>query len=194
MPDRYLLLDHFFCVCGRRMTTKTLAPDGKTLPPEARKHYYYYRCPTKSYPSYKDTCRELQVRSKMADTIVWTWLEMLLGMDEDLLRNGLNKLATERDSESQSKQASIDAANAKIEAIGKKITNLMRTFEDDDDEDVVAGLRMRINELKKAKAELVSYRDKVAAEVSSKTISPSQIDDVITFSREIKKEDDKRNL
>jgi hypothetical protein len=111
---------------------------------------------------------------------------MLLGMDEDLLRAGLNKLATERHEESKSNQSSIDAANTQIEAIGKKIASLMRTFEEDDDEDVVAGLRLSVNELKKAKADLVIQRDKFAAEVLVSRISPSQIDDIISFSRQIK--------
>jgi hypothetical protein len=179
-PDRYLLLDHIFCVCGCRMTSKTLSPG-------TGKPYYYYRCASRYYPVGKDKCREISVRSATADTILWTWLEMLLGMGESLLRTGLNKLATEQDNETQGKRESINAANAQIEAIGKKITNLMRAFDGDDDEDVVASLRQSVNELKKAKAELITYRDKLAGEISVSTLSQSQIEDIVTFSRQIKK-------
>jgi hypothetical protein len=108
-------------------------------------------------------------------------------MGESLLRTGLNKLATEQDNETQGKRESINAANAQIEAIGKKITNLMRAFDGDDDEDVVASLRQSVNELKKAKAELITYRDKLAGEISVSTLSQSQIEDIVTFSRQIKK-------
>ena len=77
-------------------------------------------------------------------------------MDENQLRQGLNKLAAERDDETQSKQESINAVRPQIYAIDKKITNFVRTFVGEDDEDAVAGLRLRINDLKKVKAELLS--------------------------------------
>lgn len=177
-PGRYLLLDHFYCSCDYRMTGNTQNPGGK--------QYIYYQCVTRSYPAGKKTCKEIAVRVSKVDEIVWAWLKILLSMDERLLRKGLNQIKAEREDKTQSKRESMNAANVKIESIGKKIAGLMRTFEGDEDEDVIATLQEQINVLKKTKAELIAQRDKLIAELSQKTLSEEQIDDIVTFAREIR--------
>jgi site-specific DNA recombinase len=176
-PGRYLSLDYIFCSCGCRMTVTSLNPG---------KIYRYYACGTYSYPKQKNPHREIMVRVSNADAIVWTWLEMLLGMDEIKLRKGLNQIAAQRENQSQLKRDRLDATNAQIDNVSKKITGLMRTFSGDEDEDVIAALREQVNGLKKTKTELVAQRDRFAADLSESVLTGEQVDDIVTFARRIR--------
>ena len=176
-PGRYLVLDYIFCSCGSRMTVTSLNPG---------KIYRYYVCGTYTYPKQKNPHKEILVRVSNADEIVWTWLEIVLGMDEKKLRKGLNQIAAQRENQSQLKQDRLVAANAQFKSVSKKITGLMRIFGGDEDEDVVAAVREQLNNLKKTKAELVSQRDRFATELSESVLTEGQIDDIVSFAGRIR--------
>lgn len=175
-PGRYLLLGHFFCLCGYRMTGKTMHKDAR---------YVYYGCVTSSYPKEKNPCKE-RIRQHVADEIVWEWLTGLMSMDERRLRKGLTQMAAERESRSQTKRDRLKVIEAEIKLAEKKIAGLMRTFEGDDDETVVATLREQVNAQKKLKADLTAQRDRLADELSQNAITEEQIESIIAFARRVK--------
>jgi len=111
-------------------------------------------------------------------------------MNEDNLREGLNQIAEEREDRVQQKRSRLDAIDAQIKSVDKKISGLMRAFEGDEDETVVATLKERVNTMKRTKAELFAQREVVITELSQTTLSQPQIDSILTFAAEVRRKMD----
>ena len=123
----------------------------------------------------------------MVDEIVWEWLKSLLSMDEGNLQEGLNQMAQDRESQAQHKRSRLEATDAQVKSVEKKIFGLMQAFDGDEDEIVVAALRERVEALKRTKTELLAQREAVYTELSQVLLSPNQIDSIVTFAQQVQK-------
>jgi site-specific DNA recombinase len=173
---RYLVIDHFFCHCGHRMTGGTMGKNAK---------YVYYHCVTSCYPKQKKPCR-FNINRDSVDTIVWQWLTELMSMDESRLKQGLEQMATQRSEGLRAKYERVEVIEKQIETANKRIAVLVKAFSGDDDETVVATLREQVNTQKKLKADLMAQQDRLSLELSQSEISDEQIQNVVAFAARVK--------
>jgi hypothetical protein len=69
----------------------------------------------------------------------------------------------------------------------------MHAFDGDEDADVIARLKIQVDQLKKTKKDLRSQRERIEAEVSRNIIADEQIDNIVTFAERIRGKMDKAN-
>ena len=69
----------------------------------------------------------------------------------------------------------------------------MHAFDGDEDADVIAQLKIQVDQLKKTKKDLRSQKARIEAEVSMNVITEEQIDNIVMFAERIRGKMDKAN-
>jgi hypothetical protein len=160
--------------------------DWQNLEPEKQESLLLLQLHYQILSQAKKPCPESLIQVNKAEQIVWEWLTALLSMDEDRLRIGLNGLAQIKENKVESKCNRIEVIDSQITNITNKIGGLMHAFDGDEDADVVAQLKIQVDQLKKTKKDLRSQRERIKAEVSMNTITTEQIDIIVIFAKTIK--------
>lgn len=93
----------------------------------------------------------------------------------------------------ESKRNRIKAIDSQIANITNKIGSSMHAFDGDEDGDVIARLKIQVEQLKKTKKDLRSQKARIEAEVSMNVITEEQIDIIVTFAERIRGKMDKAN-
>lgn len=114
---KFLLSKRMTCIeCGSRMSVQTHR--GK----DDEETFSYYYCPGHCQRQVITGCTQKYLRQDKMDSLLWNWLESILG-DRDLLERELNNIEQRRNSAGIMLKSQVDAAAAKLTELETDLNN-----------------------------------------------------------------------
>ena len=139
----YLLSGYLRChACGSRMTGTSNGSKEKRI--------FTYRCVSYWARPGREKCANLNrlVNMKMADELVWAWVKRLL-IDEQNLEIGLTRMVEIRKNDNGQRRLQLERIEASIDKENTKASRLIKAFENEEDENLVADLKTSYRNISK---------------------------------------------
>jgi site-specific DNA recombinase len=184
----YLLSGYLRCTCGGAMvghgTKKVKGPD-----------YFRYACVSKNHYRYMVDCREQDVNSTVADSIMWDWLAGLL-REPDRLDAGLREYAETQHGRLEDKHARLETladliakGERQVKRLAADLAELNAKADDDDPDDENNDARNAIKtEMQAASKRLKAYRaerDEITANLALVVMSDERRAQIMGWAVEI---------
>ena len=166
----YLLSGYFRCgACGSRLTG--------TSNGSKESRVYTYRCVSYWARPGREKCANLNrlVNMKLADAKVWEWVRGLL-IDEENLEIGLSRMVEMRKNDNGQRRSQLERIDNSIDKENKKISRLIKAFEDEEDENLVSELKTAYKNSNKQADLLKREREMLIAEMEEIEIDPEKLE------------------
>ena len=166
----YLLSSYFRChACGSKLAG--------TFNGSKKYRYYSYRCVSYWARPGREKCPGINrlVSMKLADETVWEWVKGLL-IDEENLEIGLERMIEMRKNDNGQKRLQLERLENSIDLENRKASRLLKAFENEEDDNLVAELKSSYKNMNKQIEILKHDRELLIAEMEEIEIDPEKLE------------------